>query len=264
MDGRSDLASRSLKDSVRVRYFRATDSDEVRKLYLFAMSDGPDSPRRNVLDVLLFKPGAHVTYAVILAGVSLAVLSRCPSYRAFGVMVSVFAAASLLGYRYFLSRSFIDYYDKCLTEDLADVASYYHMRAAQDGAGNLVPAGPSAFWVVECDLPEKRGTEVIGCVALDCQYEGGVLRGELRRMVVSPFYRRRGIAALLIKTLLAHGSKHGVPAIILTTTHFQEDAINMYEKLGWVETSRNAVYDYRIIKVVLIHFRLELNCVSTT
>ncbi|KAF8061790.1 acyl-CoA N-acyltransferase [Lyophyllum atratum] len=249
-----------IRNGLRIRYFRRTDSAKVRELFLFAMSNGPGSPRRLTLDAMFLTPAAHIAYALTITGLSITIASHLAIYMALGGVLSVAVTGSLFGYRYLLSRSFTDFYDKCLTEDLADIASYYHMQPARDGTEDFGPSGPSGFWVVEQDLPNAAGTDIIGCVALDCSYENGVIRGELRRMNVSPHYRRQGIAGLLVRTLIAHARKHGVPAVVLTTTHFQETAITMYKKLGWLETGRDVIHEaYGVIQVVLIHYGLELN-----
>lgn len=66
----------------------------------------------------------------------------------------------------------------------------------------------------------------------------GTLQGELRRMIVSPEYRRRGISTSLVRTLVAHARKNGVPSIFLLTSQFNIAARQLYKKLGWVEQGR--------------------------
>jgi GNAT superfamily N-acetyltransferase len=66
----------------------------------------------------------------------------------------------------------------------------------------------------------------------------GTLQGELRRMVVSPYLRRIGIAGLLIETLVTHARKNNLPTIFLTTTQFQPQARRLYQKFGWVEQAK--------------------------
>jgi len=57
---------------------------------------------------------------------------------------------------------------------------------------------------------------------------------ELRRMAVSSKYRRRGIASRLINIAVAHARAHGKSCIDLTTSSYQESALGLYEKHGWV------------------------------
>ncbi|KAF5386867.1 hypothetical protein D9615_002080 [Tricholomella constricta] len=248
------------KNGICIRYFRRQDSDNVRDLFLLAMSNGPGSPRRLALNAMLTKPAANVAYALIIIGLSITYVSRSPTTKALGCMLSILLATVFLGYRHLLDKSFTDFYAKCLTEDLADIASHYRMKPAQDDTEDYVPSGPSGFWVVECELPDKSGAEIIGCVGLDSRYEDDVLRGRLCRLNVSPYHRRKGIAALLVQTLLDHAREHEVSVVDLTTTHFQEAAIVFYGKLGWVEVGRDVIREaYGLIRLVLIHFRMELD-----
>jgi GNAT superfamily N-acetyltransferase len=92
----------------------------------------------------------------------------------------------------------------------------------------------------------------------DCHLNDGKMRAELRRMVVSPHHRRLGIAALLIQTLVAHAREHKMPAVYLGTTQYQQAAIHMYKKFGWVENRRD-FYGEGIIKVIQLEYRLDLS-----
>lgn len=57
-------------------------------------------------------------------------------------------------------------------------------------------------------------------------------------MMVSPDYRRCGIARSLIKTALNHARNHGVTSVITSTSMLQPNAIAMYEKFGWVRQKK--------------------------
>jgi len=61
----------------------------------------------------------------------------------------------------------------------------------------------------------------------------GATTSELRRMVVSPNFRRRGIAQKLIKRAIEHARERGVEHIYLTTLSYQAAAVKMYLKLNW-------------------------------
>ncbi|KAG5642856.1 hypothetical protein DXG03_002033 [Asterophora parasitica] len=151
---------------IRVRCFRRQDSDEVRDLFWLAMAIGPGSPRRIALDAALVKPAAKAAYTLILLGLSATFMAQSRATKHFGAILSLSVAVIFLGYRYLLSRSFTDLFKRWLTEDLADISSYYHMHPAGDGTEDFVASGPRGFWVVESDLPDKSGTEIVGIIAL--------------------------------------------------------------------------------------------------
>jgi len=75
-------------------------------------------------------------------------------------------------------------------------------------------------------------------LSADCQMKDGTLHSVLRRMVVSPYHRRMGIATSLVGHLIAHARKNRLPSISLRTTQFQAPARRLYEKFGWVEQER--------------------------
>lgn len=81
-------------------------------------------------------------------------------------------------------------------------------------------------------------------------------------MIVSPDYRRRGIAVSLIKTGLHHTQNHGVTSVVLSTTMFQPAAIAMYEKFGWVRQRKVGI---RLVldRLWVFYYSLELATVKT-
>ena len=50
--------------------------------------------------------------------------------------------------------------------DLADIASHYKLQPIHPGAEELEPSGPSSFWVVEKERPDKNGRTIIGFIGL--------------------------------------------------------------------------------------------------
>lgn len=122
------------------------------------------SPRRVALDANLYAPTSYFAYALILAG--LAIFARSPEHRFSGAILSAGAASLNFGYRCLLSNAFVEYCTRCLDEDLADIASHYHLEPVHPDGADSLSIGPSGFWVVERDLPDKRGQEIIGCVGL--------------------------------------------------------------------------------------------------
>lgn len=80
-------------------------------------------------------------------------------------------------------------------------------------------------------------------------------------MVVSPDYRRRGIAESLIKTALHHAQDHGITSVILSTTMFQPAAVAMYEKFGWV-IQRKVSFRLLLDRVWVFYYSLDLTTVK--
>lgn len=280
------------KNDVRIRNFRVSDSDSVRELFMLGMARGrvypftskfcdssdshfkAGSPRRLALQKNLFEWASYLAYSLILG--CLVLTAQYPERRILGSSLSISVAVLFFGYRWMLSEFFITYYNNCLkTGDLADISRFYQMKPTNpDEQKELGPVGPSEFWVAEREHLDGRGPEIVGFVGLgrfsvcicssitqtkitDCHLKDGKMRAELRRMVVSPHHRRLGIAALLIRTVIAHARKHQISAVHLSTGHFQHAAIRMYKKFGWVEIQRSC-YREGIIKVILLEYRLDL------
>jgi ribosomal protein S18 acetylase RimI-like enzyme len=81
-----------------------------------------------------------------------------------------------------------------------------------------------AFFVLRAD------GEPAGC--------GGVMLvgkefGELKRMYVRPRFRGAGFGKLLVERLAAHAREHGISRLRLETGIHQQEAIRLYERLGF-------------------------------
>jgi putative acetyltransferase len=57
--------------------------------------------------------------------------------------------------------------------------------------------------------------------------------GELKRMYVRPQFRGTGLAKLLINHLAAHACERGVALLRLETGIYQQEAIGLYERMGF-------------------------------
>ncbi|KAF8061789.1 acyl-CoA N-acyltransferase [Lyophyllum atratum] len=204
----------------------------------------------------LFNLESYICYIFIVIGLALFTLS--PKHRALGAVLMVGITSLFLRNRRMMSRWFIDYCLNALREDLANIATYYGLEPTSPSREEFAASGPSAFWVVECVSRDGRGTEIVGCIGLDCQKKDGIIRGELRRMAVSPHYRGMGIAGLLVKTLIAHAKKNRLPTVWLGTTEFQRPAIDMYKKHGWVQAREYVRVRFGLIKFAVLNFRLDL------
>ncbi|KAJ7598668.1 acyl-CoA N-acyltransferase, partial [Mycena floridula] len=111
--------------------------------------------------------------------------------------------------------------------DLENIAKHYQLSS--DSTRNLSAEGPNGFWVAEVEA--DAGSRVVGCVGLDNTSLPGA--SEVRRMAVAPIYRRKGIAAALMKQVRNHAIEHGVLSLVLSTSTFQPDARRVYERDGW-------------------------------
>jgi GNAT superfamily N-acetyltransferase len=99
---------------------------------------------------------------------------------------------------------------------------------------------------------------IFSCCADDSSIpEPGV--SEIRRMAVSPKYRRRGIASALLRVAVdyANATKHReqISYLALSTSEFQPDAMRLYERLGWREIGR-----YTFVKVLLGMVKIDVVC----
>jgi ribosomal protein S18 acetylase RimI-like enzyme len=80
-------------------------------------------------------------------------------------------------------------------------------------------------------------------------------------MVVSPNYRRRGIALSLIKTALHHAKNRGVISVVLSTTMLHSAAVAMYEKFGWVLQKKIGLWIV-LDRVWVVFYSLDLTTVN--
>jgi hypothetical protein len=63
----------------------------------------------------------------------------------------------------------MDHCEGSLRDDLADIASHYKLQPDPLNSDELVPSGPSGYWVVETTRPDNKAPEIVGCVALGMQ-----------------------------------------------------------------------------------------------
>jgi ribosomal protein S18 acetylase RimI-like enzyme len=59
--------------------------------------------------------------------------------------------------------------------------------------------------------------------------------GELKRMYIRPKFRGRGLARLLVDHLATHARKQGAHLLRLETGIYQDEAIRLYEGMGFYE-----------------------------
>ncbi len=84
---------------------------------------------------------------------------------------------------------------------------------------------PDAYYVVA----EEEG-QILGC----CGVRNILGEGEITNVVVMNEYQNRGIGRMMLEYLLEKGRNAGVEAFILEVRKSNENAIHLYEKLGFV------------------------------
>lgn len=88
-------------------------------------------------------------------------------------------------------------------------------------------------------VAEREG-QIIGVCGLVESYG----EAEIYNVSVDSNYRRRGVGTLLMRELLAEGSRKGISAYTLEVRAGNEAAIYLYEKLGFMkEGLRRGFYD---------------------
>ncbi|KAJ6611244.1 acyl-CoA N-acyltransferase [Mycena sp. CBHHK59/15] len=145
--------------------------------------------------------------------------------------LAVGGAALVLHVRHSITASFLGVCATACATDLADIGAHY------------TPA-PVAFWVA------ARGAELVGFLGLASSARTGPqadhhapATGELRRMIVAPRHRWRGIGTRLLAAALAHTRAHSSPPMVLEleTSEFQPGAQRLYKRAGWVPMGTGAV-----------------------
>ena len=81
-----------------------------------------------------------------------------------------------------------------------------------------------AFFVMRCDaIPAGCG----GIKLVDSAY------GEIKRMYVRPQFRGLGLSKVLLNHLAKYATQHGVAVLRLETGIHQQEAIGLYESVGF-------------------------------
>lgn len=86
-----------------------------------------------------------------------------------------------------------------------------------------------------------QNNEAVGCGAFK-QYDAGTV--EIKRMYVKPGYRRKGIAAQILKELEKWAAEINYSLCILETGKKQPDAIALYKKSGYTQTPNFGKYEH--------------------
>ncbi|HTL13191.1 MAG TPA: bifunctional helix-turn-helix transcriptional regulator/GNAT family N-acetyltransferase [Bdellovibrionota bacterium] len=93
----------------------------------------------------------------------------------------------------------------------------------------------------------ELGGEIIGTVALIPTGTGY----ELAKLAVSDKARGKGVGQLLTQEIMARAKKKGAKSLTLTTHTCLVAAVQLYKKLGFVETHRGSHSRYRRVNLVM-------------
>jgi len=113
-----------------------------------------------------------------------------------------------------LRVSLKSYTDSVLMGDLAKPSAYYSKPGRR-------------YWALE-----SQAGEIVATAAVD-YIEEELGSAELLRVSVSPEFRRKGVARMLVKTAANWSKQHGYKTLQLQTTNRQPAAIALYESEGF-------------------------------
>ncbi|KAJ3736842.1 acyl-CoA N-acyltransferase [Lentinula guzmanii] len=229
---------------VRVRVFRKSDSEVVRRLFKTCLLTGEGAPPRAHLAATIKSPSflCALTFFIMSVMITAAMIfnsepaSHILSGRSSAAKIRlVMVISSALLALWYLCYSIYSHYNLHQVKSSSD-------KILEDSTDpELRPMGIKAFWVAETVSPVTKKTEIVGCISLGdpppppFTSEPGVRVAELCRMVISPHHRRQGIAGALMQACEAHAmaNEHKLSAIVLRTTFYQPHARELYAKLGY-------------------------------
>ncbi|MFE9748641.1 GNAT family N-acetyltransferase [Saccharothrix saharensis] len=129
---------------------------------------------------------------------------------------------------------------------LAPLLLAYHLRTeaekgvAVSAAGELPPRyraevlDPRAAFAADAVWVAETGGEAVGCVVASASTNGSL---EVKRLWVDPACRGRGAAKALVGAVLGHAVDTGAAFVRLSVWHWRQDAIGLYERLGFTRTA---------------------------
>ena len=203
---------------VIIRSFESRDSPMIRKIFTQSMGEMRGPFVRDVMYQVAFY-GLFLSFPVAL--LNLIWSPWCLSI--YLLVLFVLLVALFTGLHIGFSR----YIRSCLRNDLDNVEKFYLGQKR------------SHMWVAELN------SKIIGMVALVPGSEHEVCFGKprdtvgrLRRMAVSPEFRRLGVAKKLLHVLLSFAKEIGYKQIVLLTTSAQEAALKFYPKNGFYLVSK--------------------------
>ncbi|KAJ7157932.1 acyl-CoA N-acyltransferase [Mycena crocata] len=213
-------------DDIYIRKYRPSDFPQIRALLFEGFVTSEGSPGVVAKRQYLFRAPSVIAYLVAGAGLGLFWRGNTTC----GTLLCVTGLGLFTAVRYGISQMINDFCQAALKEDMGDIEAHYRV--------------PSAFFVAArpYDAKDREYEEVVGYVGFEYLPEKDPSKAEVRRMIVSARYRRRGVAERLMKTLIAHAEsipdadvQNGseLRCINLWLSEFQPGAQRLYERLGW-------------------------------
>ncbi|KAF9555473.1 hypothetical protein CPC08DRAFT_712013 [Agrocybe pediades] len=229
---------------INIRPFHPNDNEAVREL--FVKSFGTAEEGSLVRNAILSELSGGVTSVFYLIGImGLVLLVPWRESLAFQPALGSAMILACLGFVFFMVHSthmaLLNFVNHGLTGDLLDTGKYYRgggQSAAEKKPPDLSgkPSCENAFWVAEMIIPGEK-SKIVGGIGFDTRPDpvtGLIQCPELRRMMVSPLCRRRGVGGQLLRIALSYGKEHGIKSFSLDTSSYQNSAIELYQKHGFV------------------------------
>ncbi|KAF4615113.1 hypothetical protein D9613_003456 [Agrocybe pediades] len=229
---------------INIRPFHPNDNEAVREL--FVKSFGTAEEGSLIRNVILAELSGGATFVFYFIGImGLVLLVPWGESSAFQPALGAAMILTCLGLVFFMLHStnvaFLNFLSHGLTGDLSDTGKYYGNgerivagKTSKDLSGK--PSCENAFWVAEMITPGQK-SKIVGGIGFDTRPDpvtGLIQCPELRRMMVSPLCRRRGVGGQLLRAALSYGKEHGLKSFSLATSSYQNSAIELYQKHGFV------------------------------
>ncbi|KAJ8081920.1 hypothetical protein PM082_007766 [Marasmius tenuissimus] len=239
-------AKTNTRTTVKIRVCRPSDQDTIQKLFKDCIVFSAGSPARVALSDAFTSHTVYGCYLLLAISISFVAMtlrsssstltnSYLDNVTFYGAICAIGVTTVYLGVLFHGRTSlYVNFAYSSCKDDLSKIVDHYELKRVGNGGLPTGPGewdyettGPKGFWVAEI------GDEVVGCLGLDISSVHGPPHGEMRRMVVSPYHRRHGIAQKLNQVFEAHARKYKLASIILTTTEFQPGPRVLYEKNGY-------------------------------
>ncbi|KAJ7184697.1 hypothetical protein C8R46DRAFT_465479 [Mycena filopes] len=250
---------------IYIRKFRPSDHPQVRKLLFEGFVTGKGSMLTTVKLRYLYQAPALTSYFLAGGGaytlwvLPAEVRTSAPALAA--IVLLLMGLAAFIALQMTLTSSLRGFCDKALETDLRDIPAHYAAPSVF-----LVAVRPAAAATVEGADKLAVGEEVeevLGFVGLEFKSEKDPKPAELRRIVVSPHHRRRGLASRLLLEALKHGETvRGMQTVKVGASQYQPGARKLFEKLGWVRVGQTESW-VGVINLYIARYERPVKAVKT-
>ncbi|KAJ7151023.1 acyl-CoA N-acyltransferase [Mycena filopes] len=223
---------------IYIRKFRASDFPQVRVLLFEGFVTGKGSVASMIKRDFAVKTFSRIGCVSLLGTLALAwkipVAEWNPKAICAGAAAILALGSSVVAVlRVLVTRAINGFCEAALARDMRDISASYQAPAAF-----FVAVRPAVVEKPHRDddlmTVGEEPEEVVGMVGLEFLPEQDAKAAEIKRMIVSPTYRRFGLASRLMLETIRHAeTMPGVEFIKLSTSQFQFGAQRLYEGLGW-------------------------------